>query len=180
MTTFVILIALALLWGIVLVPPWIKKRSHRSTSVDALDAFSQRLSRLDRSSTGPGRAPVVPLRPALAPNTRARPPGDPMVAPGPAAGAIPQTPNDARRRRRGVTIALGATAFATLLLAIAAGGAFIVLHLLVDAALLGYVILLVQYQRRLEEVRHKVRPIRPPQVTRPQPSHAALLQRSGS
>ncbi len=183
MTTFVILIALALLWGIVLVPPWIKKRSHRSTSADAMAAFSQQLSRLDRGSVDTSRAPVLPLRPAATGSMANGPtPAERQAAlhARPGTVAVPRSADDARRRRRTVLLALAAAAFVTLLGAIGIGGGFVVLHLLVDIAMLGYVILLVQYQRQLEEVQHKVRPIRPVQTTRPETSHADLLQRSGS
>ncbi len=184
MTTFVILIALALLWGIVLVPPWIKKRSHRSTSADAIAVFSQQLSRLERGSVDPSRAPVLPLRPAATGSLANGPTQAERQAAlhgRPGGMPVPKSADDARRRRRSVLLGLAAAAFVTLLGAIGIGGAFIALHLLVDIALLGYVMLLVQYQRRLEEVHYKVRPIRPVRTApRPETSHADLLQRSGS
>ncbi len=183
MTTFVILIALILLWGIVLVPPWIKKRSHRSTSADAIAVFSQQLSRLDRGSVDPDRAAVLPLRPAATGSLANGPtPAERQASlhARPGTSPLPRSADDARRRRRTVLLGLGAAAFVTLLGAIGVGGGFIVLHLLVDIALLGYVLLLVQYQRRLEEVHYKVRPIRPARTARPETSHAELLQRSGS
>lgn len=78
------------------------------------------------------------------------------------AGAAPSSMAAARERRRHVLMALTAAAFATLLLAMAVGGVWVALHVAVDAALVGYVILLVRFRQIAAERRTKVEPIRPP------------------
>jgi hypothetical protein len=65
----------------------------------------------------------------------------------------------ARLRRRNVLLALVGAAVLTLAAAVGAGGMFIVLHLLFDAMLLGYVLLLVQYQREIDIARTEQRQV---------------------
>lgn len=68
----------------------------------------------------------------------------------------------ARRRRRNVVIGLFALSVTTLVLAIAYGRVFTLLFLIADAALLGFVMLVVQHERSSTERFDKVQPIRPP------------------
>jgi len=76
--------------------------------------------------------------------------------------AAPMTAESARRRRRNVLAGLGAFAVLTLIAAVTRGGTLLVLlNLLADIALLGYVMLLVKHNQRQIDVRTKVRPIRP-------------------
>ncbi len=58
---------------------------------------------------------------------------------------------DARRRRRRILVTLIIGALATFVLAVYFGGVALVVHLLVDALLLAYALLLVQHQRTSEE-----------------------------
>ena len=67
----------------------------------------------------------------------------------------------ARRRRRNVVVGLFAMSVTTLILAIAYGRVFTLLFLISDAALLGFVMLVVQHERSSAE-RDSVQPIRPP------------------
>lgn len=70
------------------------------------------------------------------------------------------TTDQARRRRRIVLLTLFAFAALTLLGAITVGGSFLILlHLAVDALLLGFILLLVQYQREVELDRTRNRPV---------------------
>jgi|TARA_B100001996_G_C18328464_1_gene465386 hypothetical protein len=63
----------------------------------------------------------------------------------------------ARLRRRKVLLSLIGIVMFTLLMAIVVGGAFIAVNLFVDSIFLGYVLLLVQYQREIEASRqHQV------------------------
>ncbi len=82
---------------------------------------------------------------------------------------------NARRRRREVLRTLGAAAGATLLLAMAFGGVFVALHLLVDLMLGGYVALLVRMRQLAAERDEKV--IELPQYEQ---ERELLLTRSGS
>ena len=92
-------------------------------------------------------APVVALRPniALPPRVYAS-----QMGSNPARG-MPRTSIDARRRRRRILVSLIISALATFVLAVYFGGTALVIHLLVDALLLGYAMLLVQHQRTREE-----------------------------
>ena len=83
---------------------------------------------------------------------------------------MPGSTAAARERRRQVLLALTALAFVTLLLALFVGGLMTALHVLVDTAMLGYVILLVRHRQLEAERRLKLEPIRPP-VTGQTPAH---------
>jgi hypothetical protein len=83
---------------------------------------------------------------------------------------------EARKRRRDVLVTLVSAAATTLGMALLLDGPVWVLHLAVDALLLGYVALLLQQQQRTIERESKVRYL--PRGTRPEP--ALLLRRSGS
>lgn len=101
---------------------------HRSAerSANSIDSFSRQLDVLGRTNP----SGVAAARPLAAPS--------------------------ARQRRRQALLGLMAAVPFTLVLAIAAGGAFVTLHLLADVALAGYVAFLVQVRRRAEEQRAKV------------------------
>lgn len=92
-------------------------------------------------------APVVALRPniGLPPRVYASQMASKSVR------GMPRTSIDARRRRRRILVTLIFSALATFVLAVYLGGIALVVHLLVDALLLGYAMLLVQHQRTREE-----------------------------
>lgn len=95
---------------------------------------------------------------------------------GPSLGGATMSADVARRRRRNVLAGLAGLAVFTLLLAVTAGGTLLVLmNLLADIALLGYVILLVQHQQRILEKANKVHPIRPAGYHPPLQSAPAYL-----
>ncbi|MEM7094023.1 MAG: hypothetical protein AAF567_13540 [Actinomycetota bacterium] len=82
------------------------------------------------------------------------------------AGA-PTSTAAARERRRQVLLGLTGAAFVSLLLALAMRGGWIALHVAIDAALVGYVLLLVRFRQMAAERRNKVEPIRPPVTEQP-------------
>ena len=92
-------------------------------------------------------APVVALRPniGLPPRVYAS-----QMASHSTRG-VPRTSIDARRRRRRILVSLVFSALATFVLAVYFGGFALVAHLLIDALLLAYAMLLVQHQRTREE-----------------------------
>lgn len=118
-----VLVVLAAIWAAVLLPPYLQKRRafHPHASIGD---FRNQLAVLQR--TGDPYAPVRSA-PALA-RGLSRP--------------------DVQRRRRDVLTTLAAAAGLTFLLALVAGGAVWLLHLTIDAALLGYVALLMQVQQQ--------------------------------
>lgn len=147
-----VLILLAIAWGAFLLPPIVR----------------------NRSSLRPGRS-VSTFRNDLAVLGRATPHGPGLGAFG--ADRLPGTPgsrSQVRRRRRDVLAALAALAVFTLLLAVAFGGPLILLHLVVDVALGGYVFLLVQLRKTAAERPAVVRYA----PTAPTVSHLVAIRRS--
>lgn len=123
-----------------------------------------------RSGTKPvtSGSNVVPLHPlADEPAAMFSPLGDESTlqqaweTPSQVRAGIPSSTAAARERRRHVLIGLSAVAFVTLLAAMVMGGNWVALHIAVDAALVGYVILLVRFRQIASERRDKVQPIRP-------------------
>jgi hypothetical protein len=138
-----VLILLAIVWAIVLVPPFVRNRVDARPG-SSVTSFRNGLDVLGRATPGAGlvgrRSPMSDLPLPGAPTGRAA----------------------ARKRRRDVLVALAAAAGFTLLLALAFGGIAILLHLAVDAILAGYVYLLVQMRKLAGERSTKVRYLGPP------------------
>lgn len=130
--TTLVFLGLAVVWAIVLLPEVVRKVAGSRHS-DTIRSFNQQLSVLDRSgSRSAGRSNVIDLR------TRdGRPEGRPAA---PAAQVSPAV----RKRRQEVLITLGSAAVLTLVCTVAFGGAFLLLHLVADALLITYVVLLNQ------------------------------------
>lgn len=186
--TMVLLVFLAIVWAAVGIY-WLRTRLP-GASVAAIGSIGRRLSSLDDPIRQGKRAPVVPLRAGVLPGTTSGvtpirggsvvgPPGHSLTAP----ARHPQQPamsrqhhaaehsrgvssEQARIRRRNVLAVLVASAFFSLAGVFAVGGSnMIVLHLFTDALLLGFVLLLVQYQRAIELDRTRKLPVyaTPPQ-----------------
>ncbi len=149
-----VLVVLAAIWAAVLLPPYLQRR--RSVHPQAsIGDFRHQLAVLQR--TGDPYAPAHPM----ATTTRA------------------MSRTDAQRRRRDVLSTLSAAAVLTFLLAVASGGAVWLLHLSVDAALLGYVALLMQVQQqRQTSARTNVAYLAPQR--RPSATQQALLRRQAN
>lgn len=155
-----VLILLAIAWAIVLVPPFVRSRSEGRPGSSVI-SFRQGLDVLGRAAPGPSL-----------PSFR----GGRDVLPGTGSGT-PRGRALARKRRRDVLFALGGAAAFTFLLAVAFGGTMVALHLLVDAALAGYVYLLVQMRKAAAERAHKVRYLAAPPQSQPT---LVTLRRSAS
>jgi hypothetical protein len=153
-----VLILLAIVWAIVLVPPFVRNRSEGRFG-SSVTSFQQGLDVLGRATPGSSLAPVR--------RSSSLPP-----APG-----VPVGRSAAKRRRRDVLFALAGAAAFTFLLAVAFGGTMILLHLLVDAALGGYVFLLVQMRKMAAERAVKVRYLAAPPQSQPT---LVTLRRSAS
>jgi hypothetical protein len=148
-----VLILLAIVWAIVLVPPLVRNRADLRPG-SSVSSFRQDLAVIGRTT------PTSSLRPPSLPSVNVAGPG----------AAIPGTPSGrsaARKRRRDVLFTLGGLAGFTFLLALAFGGPLLMLHLLVDAALAGYVYLLVQMRKMAEEQAVKVRYLAAPPQSQP-------------
>ena len=166
-----VLLVLAAIWAAVLVPPYLQKRRATHPSSSVVD-FHQQLAVLQRT----GRAlHGAPLHDGYAPQFdmhQAAPYRAPIARPA-AGGRV-----DVLRRRRDVFTTLASAAGLTFVLALALGGNVWILHLLVDAALLGYVALLLQIkQSRMAPARGNVAYL---PAQRPSATQQALLRRSAN
>ncbi|MGK2929316.1 MAG: hypothetical protein ACSLFO_07020 [Acidimicrobiales bacterium] len=167
--TIMVLLALAAIWTAVLVPPYLQKRRATHPSSSVVD-FNQQLAVLQRT----GRAlDGAPFQEGYAPRTQ------PHAATHAPIGRSCLTRTDVLRRRRDVVVTLASAAALTFLLAVALGGNVWLLHLLADAAFLGYVALLLHIKgsRRLPVQGANVRYL---QQSRPSSTQQALLRRSAN
>lgn len=149
-----VLLVLAAIWAAVLLPPYLQKRRAFHPSASVVD-FSHQLAVLQR--TGDPAALSGSPRSMTARSTMSR--------------------AEAMRRRRDVVATLTTAAVLTFLLAVALGGSVWLLHLTVDAALLGYVAMLMQIQQQRTQVRNTVRYL---PAQHQSPTQQALLRRSAN
>ena len=164
-----VLVVLAAIWAAVLVPPFLQKRRATHPSSSVVD-FHQQLAVLQRT----GRAlHGAPLQEGYAP-AAVRAPRAPQVrhamAPRPTLAR-----HDVLRRRRDVVTTLACAAALTFALAIALGGSVWLLQLIVDAALLGYVAMLLQIKQNRAPANVRYLP-----ATRSSATQQALLRRSAN
>lgn len=155
-----VLVLLAVVWAIVLVPPLVRNRADLRPGSSVV-SFRQDLAVISRTTPGaPTSGPGSQLRPPSVHRQQQAAPGAPI--PGTPAGR-----SAARKRRRDVLFTLAGVAGFTFLLAMAFGGGMILLHLMADAALGGYLYLLVQMRKVAEEQAYKVRSIAAPAQSQP-------------
>ncbi len=152
MVTSVLLMILAAAWAAFLIPPLIRRArsgqlGSRRRSPQVGFGTPIRAVRPRLAERGAMAAPVVALRPniGLPPRVYAS-----QMASHSNRG-VPRTSIDARCRRRRILVSLVFSALATFVLSVYFGGFALVAHLLIDALLLAYAMLLVQHQRTREE-----------------------------
>ncbi|MGH9153773.1 MAG: hypothetical protein ACRD03_15540 [Acidimicrobiales bacterium] len=168
--TIVVLLILAVLWGVVLVPPMLRARSE-ARPADSIGNFRHQLSVLRR--TGPTVVPPAhPLRLS----------GFAAAAPAPtyrmARSYSPAAARRARtmRRRRDVLFTLVAAMALTLLLGLLPPfRAVLWLHVACDLALAAYVAMLVKMRNQAAEREMKLR-----FLPTSQPDNVLLLRRSAN
>lgn len=181
METMVLLVFLAIVWAAVGIY-WLRTRmpspslslsnAARRLSADTMTGRRQAQPGLPRLAPVGTVAPLRAVAPGgngvteLRPRTAAAPPGHSLTAPAvtpvaPTPGAPRSiTSEQARLRRRNVLVGLAGLAALTLIGIFAIGGTtMILLHLIADALLLGFVMMLVQYQRTIELERTRNLPI---------------------
>ena len=165
-----ILFILAVVWAIV-IGSWVRSR-HETRGVNSISTFAKHLSVLERTS---------PARIGPGANADRRPQGRPepifpaaSYVPARAAMSLP----DARRRRKNVLVALAGAVVATLVLIPFMGSTMVLLNVVADVLLVGYVGLLIRTQRRAAERRVKVHYL--PTMTTSTPEPQFLLQRSAN
>jgi hypothetical protein len=139
--TIAVILILGILWVAVLVPPILRARGQQGHT-DSVGDFAHRLTSLGHANGSHRNRPskVSAPRPKFAPS-----------------GPGPTTMSAAQKRRRDVLLVLLGVCAATLFLAVLTRStAFFALQILADAALAGYVYLLIQYKQRAQEQRTKV------------------------
>jgi hypothetical protein len=136
-----VILILGLLWIVVLVPPILRARGQQSRT-DSVGDFHYKLSSLGRANGHRTRSPRASgTRPIFVPARTS-------------AGSMSAT----QKRRRDVLLVLTGIVALTLLVAVVTRSVpFIALQLVADAALGGYVYLLLQYKQRAQQQRTTVR-----------------------
>ena len=134
-----VLVVLAVVWAVVLIPPWLRNRAEGRPG-DSIGAFHRQLTTLER--TGPETAPL-----RTTPMSRARPVARPASA-----------RSRVQRRRRDVMLVLGGAMVSTLMLSFIPGlRTMLVLHALVDVLFVVYVALLIRLRGVSAEREMKLR-----------------------
>ena len=147
-----VLVVLAVVWAVVLIPPWLRNRAEGRPG-DSIGAFHRQLTTLERTGPEPAPPRTTPMSAAL-----------PAARPSSTARARVQ------RRRRGVMLVLGAAMLTTLALSFLPGlRAALVLHAVVDVLFVVYVALLIRLRglnaeremklRFLPDTRQQVEPV---------------------
>jgi hypothetical protein len=155
--SIVVLLILAVVWGVFLVPQVLRARADRGPA-DSIGSFRNQLSMIERSlPDGSGRVHHLGARraapqPAM---VASRGLGAPAVGLG-VAGYRPPTRSELQRRRRDVLLALLAAVVATLALGLLFKP-FFALNVLADVALASYVTLLARARMIAVEREMKVR-----------------------
>lgn len=140
--TIAVILVLGVLWVAVLVPPILRARGQQSRS-DSVNDFRYKLSTLGRAN---GSHRTRPSR------TSAQ---QPIFVP---RGTGPASMSAAQKRRRDVLLVLLGVVAATFFLAVLTRSMpLMALQVLADAALAGYVYLLIQHKNRAQEQRSSVR-----------------------
>jgi hypothetical protein len=139
--TIAVILVLGILWIAVLVPPILRARGQQGRS-DSVGDFHHKLRSLGQAN-----------------GHRARPRRTTASSPifVPAHTGVSSMSAQQKRRRDVLFVLLGLVAATLFLAVLTRSMAFFALQLVADAALAGYVYLLVQYKHRAQEQRSKVR-----------------------
>jgi len=179
-TTVLVLVILGLIWGFVLIPPYLQTR-RESRPGDSIASFRQQLNVLERTTPGgrSGNLSRLDVGRYEAPRHQPRSNVAQLAAHRPAPSQAAVRRAEVRRRRRDVFVTLLGAVVVTLLLAVALGGTVWMLNLVVDIAFVAYVAMLVSLQQQTAEKDLKVRYM-PPQQTRRQAQPQLAMRRYGS
>ena len=144
----IVLLVLGACWAGYLAWYWRENRRTTNHRSDGIRAFSSGLGSLRGSTGSPSLGSLTPSVPVMA----------------------PRTAGDAARRRREVLVGLSVAAVVTLFAAIAIGGTAIVLHVLVDVALLAYGYAVLLRRNEAAEREMKVHMLYPERVREAAPA----------
>ena len=170
-----VLMILGLIWGFVLIPPYLQSR-RASRPGDSIASFRQQLRVLERTTPGSSNLSRLDVG-RYDPPRHTRSNVAQLAGRRPAPSQAAMRRSEIRRRRRDVFVTLLGAVAVTFLLSVAVGGTVWMLHLLVDVAFVAYVAMLVSLQQQSVEKDLKVRYM-PPTSARRQPQLA--LRRYGS
>lgn len=159
--SLVVLLILAVVWGVFLIPQVLRARADRGPA-DSIGAFRNQLSVLDRTAGSPGGSGVgVPSLSARRAAMHSAPTmglGAPVAAYG--VGYRRPSQTELQRRRQNVFMGLLGAVVVTLALGLVFRP-FFALNLVVDLALVAYVALLARARSLAVEREMKVRYLRP-------------------
>jgi hypothetical protein len=184
-TTLLVIVILGLIWGFVLIPPYLQTR-RESRPGDSIASFRQQLHVLERTTPGDHSSNLSRLDvgrydiPRYDPRSTVAQLADRSSHPrrsAPSAAAMRRAEN--RRRRRDVFVTLLGAVVVTFVLAVALGGVVWMLQVAVDVILVAYVALLVSLQQQSMEKEQKVRYL-PPTASSHRPSPQLAVRRYGS
>lgn len=169
-----LLLILAVVWAVVLVPPWLRSRAD-ARPADSIGAFRHRLTVLERTGPiGTRRVPMLSHRPethGFVPIARRPAPRGTQMA---AMSSRART----QRRRRDIFVGMLAAMVTSLVLGFVPSLRILwVVHVLVDAMFVTYVALLVHMRNQAAEREMKVRFL-PQHLGSRSPEPALLLRRS--
>ena len=180
-----VLVILGLIWGFVLIPPYLQTRRESRPS-DSIASFRQQLSVLERTTPGGRSSDLARLDVGRyeVPRYDPRSNVSQLAARGstgrrPALSHAATRRSEARRRRRDVFVTLLGAVGVSFALAFLLGGSVWMLHFLIDAVFVAYVVLLVSIQQQTMERDAKVRHL-PPTAARRQPAPQLAVRRYGS
>lgn len=168
-----LLLILAVVWAVVLVPPWLRSRAD-ARPADSISAFRHRLTVLERTGpVGTRRVSMMAHRPDIHGFV-------PAARRSASRTALSATSSRARtqRRRRDIFVGMLAAMVTSLVLGFIPSLRILwVVHLLVDAMFVTYVALLVHMRNQAAEREMKVRFL-PQHLGTRTPEPALLLRRS--
>ena len=179
-----VLVILGLIWGFVLIPPYLQTRRESRPS-DSIASFRQQLSVLERTTPGSRSSNLARLDVGRydIPRYDTRSNVSQLAAARPGSGRRPSAAAmrraEVRRRRRDVFVTLLGAVGVSFALAVVLGGSVWMLHFLIDAAFLAYVAMLVSIQQQSAEREMKVRHL-PPTAARRQQAPQLAMRRYGS
>jgi Flp pilus assembly protein TadB len=144
--TFIAIVLLAAAWAALLLPD-LRGRGGSSRRSDSIANFNRQLSTIERARPGhrpSARVVAFPQRAGAPVRPVGRPSGSSLA---------PRSSAHARKRRQNLLLALLGVAVVTLVAGIVVMPLLLVVHLVADAALGGYVYLLVQHRNQMYERR---------------------------
>jgi hypothetical protein len=179
-TTVLVLVILGLIWGFVLIPPYLQSR-RESRPGDSIASFRQQLNVLERTTPGarPSNLSRLDVGRYEAPRHTPRATVAQLAGRRPAPSQAAMRRAEVRRRRRDVFVTLLGAVAVTFLLALALGGSIWFLQMAVDVVFVAYVALLVSLQQQSTDREQKVRYM-PPAQARPQAQPQLAIRRYGS